>query len=45
MERIYIENSHGLEMFTIPQFLTNEECDHIVRLTETGSTRSSVAGT
>jgi prolyl 4-hydroxylase len=45
MERIHVENSHGLEMFTIPQFLTNEECDHIVRLTETGSTRSSVAGT
>jgi prolyl 4-hydroxylase len=45
MERLYIENSHGLEMFTIPQFLTNEECDHIVRLTEASSTRSSVAGT
>ena len=45
MERIYIENSHGLEMFTIPQFLTNEECDYIVKVTETGSTRSSVAGT
>lgn len=45
MERIHVENSHGLEMFTIPQFLTNEECDHIVRLTEVGSTRSSVAGT
>jgi len=45
MERIHVENNHGLEMFTIPQFLTNEECDHIVRLTEAGSTRSSVAGT
>ncbi len=44
MERVYIENSHGLEIFTIPQFLTNEECDHIVRLTEHGSVRSSVAG-
>jgi prolyl 4-hydroxylase len=45
MERLYIENSHGLEMFTIPNFLTNEECEHIVRLTEASSTRSSVAGT
>lgn len=44
MERVYIENSHGLEIFTIPQFLTNEECDHIVGLTELGSVRSSVAG-
>lgn len=44
MERVYIENSHGLEIFTIPQFLTNEECDHIVGLTEQGSVRSSVAG-
>jgi len=45
MERIYIPNSHGLEIFTIPQFLTNEECDYIVALTEKGSARSSVAGT
>lgn len=45
MERVYIENSHGLEIFTIPQFLTNEECDQIVALTEKGSARSSVAGT
>jgi len=45
MERLYVGNEYGLEMFTIPQFLTNEECDHIVRLTENGSTRSSVAGT
>lgn len=45
MERIYVENSHGLEMFSIPNFLTNEECDHIVSLTEKGSVRSSVAGT
>ncbi len=44
MERVYIENSQGLEIFTIPQFLTNEECDHIVSLTEKSSTRSSVAG-
>ncbi len=45
MQRLYVGNEHGLEMFTIPQFLTSEECDHIVRLTENGSTRSSVAGT
>lgn len=45
MERVYIANDHGLEIFTIPQFLTNEECDHIVNLTQQGSTRSSVAGT
>jgi len=44
MERVYVGNEHGLEMFTISQFLTNEECDHIVRLTENGSVRSSVAG-
>ena len=45
MERIYVENSHGLEMFSIPNFLTAEECDYIVSLTEKGSVRSSVAGT
>ncbi len=45
MERLYVENSHGLEIFTIPHFLTDEECDHIVALTEKGSVRSSVAGT
>ena len=43
-QRIHVENNHGLEIFTIPQFLTNEECDYIVRLTEKNSTRSSVAG-
>lgn len=37
MERVYVGNEHGLEMFTISQFLTNEECDHIVRLTENGA--------
>lgn len=44
MERVYIENNQGLEIFTIPQFLSNEECDYIVSLTEKHSTRSSVAG-
>jgi len=45
MERLYVENSHGLEIFTIPHFLTEEECDHIIALTEKGSVRSAVAGT
>jgi prolyl 4-hydroxylase len=42
--KIYVENNHGLEIFTIPQFLTDKECDYIIKLTEKGSTRSSVAG-
>lgn len=44
MERIYVQNDHGLEMFSIPQFLTTEECDYIVGLTQQSSARSSVAG-
>jgi len=44
MERIYVQNDHGLEMFSIPQFLTTEECDYIVGLTHQSSARSSVAG-
>ena len=43
-QRIHVENNHGLEIFTIPQFLTGEECDYIAGLTEKDSTRSSVAG-
>jgi prolyl 4-hydroxylase len=43
--RMYVENSHGLEIFTIPHFLTDEECDHIAELVEKNSVRSSVTGT
>jgi len=43
-QRIHVENNYGLEIFTIPQFLTDEECDYIIGLTEKDSTRSSVAG-
>lgn len=45
MERIYIQNDHGLEIFSIPQFLNQEECDYIVGLTQKSSERSRVAGT
>lgn len=44
MERFPIKNDKELEIFTIPNFLTPEECDYIVALTEGKSTRSSVAG-
>jgi prolyl 4-hydroxylase len=43
-KRNYVENNHGLEIFTIENFLTDEECDHVIELTEKNNTRSSVAG-
>jgi hypothetical protein len=42
--RNYIENNQGLEIFTIPDFLTNEECDILCKLIEKNHTRSQVAG-
>jgi prolyl 4-hydroxylase len=43
-QRIHVENNHGLEIFTIPQFLTDEECEHLCKLIIANNTRSSVAG-
>lgn len=43
-KRNYIENDQGLEIFTIPDFLTDEECDYLCDLIETNNIRSSVAG-
>ena len=42
--RNYIENDQGLEIFTIPNFLTDKECDYLCGLIETNNSRSSVAG-
>jgi prolyl 4-hydroxylase len=42
MERVFIQNNKGLEIFTISNFLTPDECDHLVKLTETNSNRSTV---
>ncbi len=42
--RNYIENDQGLEIFTIPDFLTNKECDILCELIEKNHTRSQVAG-
>jgi prolyl 4-hydroxylase len=42
--RNYIENDQGLEIFTIPDFLTDKECDYLCELIESNNTRSSVAG-
>jgi prolyl 4-hydroxylase len=42
--RNYIENDQGLEIFTIPDFLTDEECDYLCESIEANNTRSSVAG-
>ena len=43
-QREYIENDQGLEIFTIPNFLTDEECDHLCEHIEKNNTRSTVAG-
>jgi prolyl 4-hydroxylase len=45
MERVPIKNDKGLEIFKIPNFLSSEECDHIIDLTEKSSHRSRVAAT
>ena len=42
--RNYIENDQGLEIFTIPNFLTGEECDYLCNHIENNNTRSTVAG-
>ena len=42
--RNYIENDQGLEIFTIPNFLTDEECDYLCDHIEHHNTRSTVAG-
>jgi prolyl 4-hydroxylase len=42
--RNYIENDQGLELFTIPNFLTDEECDYLCNHIENNNTRSTVAG-
>jgi prolyl 4-hydroxylase len=42
--RNYIENDQGLEIFTIPNFLTDEECDYLCDYIENNNTRSTVAG-
>jgi prolyl 4-hydroxylase len=43
-QRKHIENDKGLEIFTIPNFLTDEECDHLCEHIEKNNTRSTVAG-
>jgi prolyl 4-hydroxylase len=42
--RNYIENDQGLEIFTIPNFLTDDECDYLCNYIENNNTRSTVAG-
>jgi prolyl 4-hydroxylase len=42
--RNYIENDQGLEIFTIPDFLTDEECDYLCNYIEKNNYRSTVAG-
>jgi prolyl 4-hydroxylase len=42
MERVFIQNDKDLEIFTISNFLTIDECDHLVKLTETNYSRSTV---
>jgi prolyl 4-hydroxylase len=44
MERVVIPNDKDLEIFTISNFLTSDECDNLVNLTETTNFyRSTVA--
>jgi prolyl 4-hydroxylase len=42
--RNYIENNQGLEIFTIPNFLNDDECDYLCNHIEINNTRSTVAG-
>jgi prolyl 4-hydroxylase len=42
--RKYIENDKNLEIFTIDNFLTDEECDYLCEYIIKHNTRSSVAG-
>lgn len=43
MERIEVKNDKNLEIFKIPNFLSYDECDYIIKLTEKVSSRSRVA--
>jgi prolyl 4-hydroxylase len=43
-QRQYIENDKELEIFTIPNFLTDEECNYLCDYIETNNFPSSVAG-
>lgn len=43
--RIPVENDKNLEIFTIENFLTDEECDHLCSMIEKHHTRSTVSGT
>jgi prolyl 4-hydroxylase len=43
--RIPVENDKNLEIFTIEDFLTDEECDHLYNLIEKSNVRSTVSGT
>ena len=42
--RNYIENDQGLEIFTIPNFLTDDECDYLCKLIKENHSRSEVTG-
>lgn len=44
MKRVYIENSANLEIFTIPGFLTDEECDGIAALADKNKFPSRIVG-
>jgi prolyl 4-hydroxylase len=44
-QRIPVENDKNLEIFTIENFLTDEECDHLCSLIEKNHARSTVSGT
>ena len=43
-ERIYISNDKDLEIFTIPNFLKDSECDYLCKKILTTNSRSQVAG-
>ena len=43
--RIPVENDKNLEIFTIEDFLTDEECDHLCNLIERNHVRSTGSGT
>ena len=43
--RIPVENDKNLEIFTIEDFLTDEECDHLCSLILKSNVRSTVSGT
>jgi len=43
--RKYVKHKGELEIFTIPNFVSAEECDYLCSIIEANNTRSSVAGT